>query len=485
MITEKMLKDDLGEEFQSITIGPGGENKVIYSCISHDFGRQAGRTGVGAVLGGKNIKAVSIKGTGGIPVYDVQGLYKKGKECFADIRKKPGFTGWTPEGTAGITDWCNETGSFPTKNFQTSYCEHYKDINGKAIIDRLKITDKGCFCCPTPCGKYGYTKTALGSAYVEGPEYETIALIGGNCYLKTIEDVGYANYVSDELGLDTISAGLAVSFTIECYEKGILTKEDIGMDVKFGDLETVVYLMEKISKREGIGNLLAEGVKKASEKIGQGTEKFAIHVKGLEWTGYECRNAPGMMLAYMTADIGAHHSKAWVLGHDVAGTADNVHDLISAGAESDKRTKSPKEGKAEIVIDSQHTRPSFDLLGICRLQFMELGFEVEHYEELFYLITGRKITWDEILKVSERVWNLNRCISNREIEDFGRSYDYPPARFYEDPVPTGPNKGFLIPKDEMDYLLDDYYKLRGWNKNGIPEKEKLIDLGLKEVVENL
>lgn len=482
--SEKMLKEDLGEKFQSITIGPAGENKVKIACISHDFGRQAGRTGVAAVMGSKNLKAVAINGTGSFPVFDVDGLYQKGKEAYKAISKKPGFLGWTPQGTAGITNWCNEAGAFPTKNFQTSYFEHYKDINGQAILDRLKITDKGCFSCPTPCGKYGYTKTKVGSAYVEGPEYESIALLGGNCYLKTIEDVAYANYVCDELGLDTISGGLVVSWAIECYEKGILSEEEIGKKVAFGDLESVVYLLNKTSYREGIGDLLAEGTKIASEKVGKGSEKFAIHVKGLEWSGYECRNAPGMMLAYMTSDIGAHHSKAWVLGHDVAGTADNVHDLISAGAKADKLPKSTLEGKAAIVIDSQHTRPTFDLLGICRLQYMELGFEVDFYEEFFYLMTGKKIRWEQLRDISEKIWNLNRCFNLREIEGFGRDFDYPPARFYEEPIPDGPNEGHYLTKEELDVLLDDYYKLRGWDDNGHPTKETLEKLGLQEVIDN-
>ncbi|MGD9182459.1 MAG: aldehyde ferredoxin oxidoreductase N-terminal domain-containing protein, partial [Desulfobacterales bacterium] len=199
LTAEKNFKDHLGDDCQIITIGPAGENLVRYACISHDFGRQAGRTGVGAVMGSKNLKAIAVKGTGSISVADLKAAYAKGKEAYQKVKAKPGFEGWTPEGTAGITNWTNEVGVFPTRNFQTSHAGHYKNINGKAILDRLKITDKGCFGCPTPCGKYGHTQTPSGSAYVEGPEYETIALFGGNCVLKTIEEVAYANYLCDEL----------------------------------------------------------------------------------------------------------------------------------------------------------------------------------------------------------------------------------------------------------------------------------------------
>ncbi len=478
---EQMMKKDLGEDFQILTIGPAGEKLVKFACISHDFGRQAGRTGTGAVLGSKNIKAIAVKGTGSIPVSDIKKAYKTGKQAFKKISEMPGFKGWTPEGTAGITDWINEIGAFPAKNFSTSHIDHSGNINGRKIIERLKITDKGCFCCPTPCGKYGHTTTGLGSAYMEGPEYETIALFGGSCMLKTIEEVAYANYLCDELGIDTISGASVAAFTIECFEKNLLTEDEIGRKVEFGDLESVVYLLNLMAERKtSLGDLLAQGVKTASEKIGKGSEKFAIHVKGLEWTGYECRNAPSMMLAYMTADIGAHHNRAWVLGHDVTGAATNVHDLITAGADGKKRPKAvvSPDDSAKFVIESQHTRPAFDLLGCCRLQMMELGFEVENYAELYSVITGKKITWDELLKISEKVWHITRLINAREIKGFGRKSDFPPARFYEEPVQGGPAEGYFITKDEINKLLDSYYAARGWDNNGIPLKETLERVGI-------
>ena len=485
---EEMMKKDLGEDFQILTIGPAGEKLVKFACISHDFGRQAGRTGIGSVLGSKNIKAIAVKGTGNIPVNDIEKAYALGKKAFEKVSQKPGFKGWTPEGTAGITDWVNEVGAFPAKNFQTSHIDHSHLINGKKVLEKLKITDKGCYCCPTPCGKYGRTKTDQGSAYMEGPEFETISLFGGSCMLTSIEEVAYANYLCDELGLDTISGASVAAFAIECFEKGLITAEEIGKKIKFGDLDSIVYLLNLISLRQNdLGDLLSQGVKIASEKIRQGSEKFAIHVKGLEWTGYECRNAPSMMLAYMTADIGAHHNRGWVLGHDVVGAATNVHDLITAGADSDKRTKAVVSGKnsAKFVIDSQHIRPAFDLLGCCRLQMMELGFEVENYAELCSTITGEKITWEDILKISEKVWTLTRMISAREIEGFGRNMDYPPARFYEEPTPSGPNQGYCISMEELDELLDAYYTARGWDKNGIPMDKTLDRVGLKQLTGSL
>ena len=482
LVVEKEIKADLGDDFQILTIGPAGEKQVRYACISHDFGRQAGRTGMGAVLGSKNIKAVAVRGTGGLPVYDKKAAFAAGEAAYQTIFGMPGFTGWTPEGTAGITDWTNEVGVFPTRNFSTSHADHYKEINGKAVIERLKITDKACYACPTPCGKYGHTTTRAGSAYVEGPEYETIALFGGNCLLPTIEEVAYANYLCDELGLDTISAGAVISWTIECFEKGLLTEARIGHPVRFGDLTSVQYLLQKIAGREGIGDLLAEGVQRASAVVGPDSAAFAIHIKGLEWTGYECRNAPAMMLAYMTADVGAHHNRAWVLGHDIAGSWTSVHDLISGeGGVGDLPEAVVSRECVDYVIESQRIRPTFDLLGTCRLQLMELGFEVENYANLFRLITGRPLSWAQLLEVSDRVWQLTRAFSIRELPGFTRAGDYPPARFYTEPIPSGPNKGRFLSKEKIDRLLDWYYEARGWTPNGIPTKETLERHGLPDV----
>ena len=481
---EEILKNDLGQEFQILTIGEAGERMVNFACISHDFGRQAGRTGIGAVLGSKNIKAIAVRGTQDIPVFDPKGLLKKGKATYAACREKPGFTGWTPEGTAGITNWCNDVGALPTRNFATSHCDYADKINGKAILDELKITDKGCFSCPIPCGKYGLAKTKLGSRYVEGPEYETLALVGSNCELSDIHAVAHVNWVCDELGLDTCSAGAVVAFALECHEKGLISKEQMGMDVAWGDLDSIVHILEKIAKREGIGDVLADGVRKAAEKIGGGSARFAIHVKGLEWTGYESRNAPGMMLGYMTADVGAHHNRCWVLGSDVAnavgGSQDaNVHDLISQGANFETIPKADHKNVVPLVLKSQHLRPAFDILGTCRLQYMEIGLETHYYEELYYCATGKKLDFNkDLLHLSEKIWHLNRMFNKREIPDFGRKYDYPPPRFYEEFIPSGPNKGHRVEFAAIEEMLDTYYAARGWDENGIPTRETLEKFNL-------
>ncbi|MEW6308554.1 MAG: aldehyde ferredoxin oxidoreductase family protein [Bacillota bacterium] len=467
--TEAMLKSNLGEDFQIATIGPAGERLVAFACVSHDFGRQAGRTGIGAVLGSKRVKAIAVRGHGTIPVAKPAAFRDKGKEMFKACFAKPGFKEWTPYGTAGVTDWVNEVGAFPTRNFQTAYFDGHRDINGQTLKERILVTDKGCFACPTPCGKYSRLERIPGRAetFVEGPEYETIALLGGNCLLGTIEEVAYANYVCDELGLDTISGGNVVAFALECFEQGLISADDVGRKVRFGDLDSVVHLLKLIAARRGIGDVLARGVKGAAEAIGGGSEEFAIHVKGLEWSGYEARYAPAMMLSYMTADVGAHHNRSWAITHDVATGRGSV------------------EGKARRVIELQHIRPLFDALGVCRLQWVEIGFELEHYAELFPLVTGWDYTWPDLLRLSERIWNLTRCFWLREVPGFGRSMDYPPGRLYKEPVPSGPSQGHVIDRPRLDALLDEYYALRGWDANGRPTAARLRELGLDFVLPGL
>ncbi|MEW6026069.1 MAG: aldehyde ferredoxin oxidoreductase family protein [Planctomycetota bacterium] len=460
--TEDMLKNDLGRDFEIAVIGPAGENKIKFACISHDFGRQAGRTGVGAVMGSKNLKAVAVRGTKSLKVADPDKLLDLGRKAFADCFKHSGWKHWVAQGTAGVTVWSNQQGSFPTRNFQSGYLNGFEKISGDVLVKETLVNHKACFGCPSACGKYAKTAKNNKDYYVEGPEYETAALIGGDCAIGDMANLTYANYLCDELGIDTISGGSVVAFAMECYEKGIITKKDTGgMDWKFGSIDAFEKIINMIARREGIGNLLAEGVKVASEKLGKGSEKFAMQVKGLEISGYESRKAPAMMLAYMTCDIGAHHNRAWAITHDIQVGRDII------------------EGKAKKVVELQHIRPIFDMVGCCRLQWVELELKLDYYPQLLKAATGMDFTFDGLMKASERVWNLTRLFLIREhSKTFGRHFDYPPARWYEEAVANGPTQGSVITKEKVEKLLDEYYKERGWDKDGRPTPEKLKELGL-------
>ncbi len=457
---ETALKKELGDDFQIALLGPGAENLVKYACICHDFGRPAGRAGVGTVMGAKKLKAIAIRGSKSIPVADVGEFRRVGREMLEFCKNSDAWDVWVRLGTAGVNVPSNEWGSFPTRNFQSGHFEQMDKMTGEYMREQIVVTDKACFACPCACGKYSYTKK--WDVHVEGPEYETAAFLGADVGIPDIEDVAYANYLCDELGIDTISAGNVIVFAIECFEKGIITTEDTdGLALSFGDSEGVFELIQKIAKREGIGDVLAEGVRHAAEVFGGGSSDFAMQIKGLEISGYESRDAPAMMLAYMTADIGAHHNRAWAITYDIEVGRDGV-----------------TPDKAAKVIELQHIRPLLDALGCCRLQWVELGMPLDYYVPAMKTITGIDRSWDDLIHVAERVWNLTRSFWVREMDGFGREWDYPPPRWYTDPVPTGPSKGKLVTKENVDKLLDMYYEQRGWNQNGIPTREKLDQLGL-------
>lgn len=461
---EKHLKEKLGEDFQIAVIGPGGENVVPYACINHDFGRQAGRGGVGAVMGVKKVKAIAIRGTKSIPVADLDCYRKAGKALYKACKDASFLEEWTRYGTTVVTSWCDEVGALPTRNFSAGSFEEGKGLYGPVMREKIVITDKGCFGCPSPCGKYSHSKKY--GAYVEGPEYETIGLMGSNLGISDIEAVAQANMLADDEGIDSISAGNAIGWAMECFEKGIITKNDTdGLDLKFENIEATFALIKKIARKDGFGAVLAEGVKKASKIIGKGSEKFAIHVKGMEQSAYATHNATAMLLAYMTCDVGAHHNRSWAITYDLQVGRDLV-----------------VPEKVARVIWLQNFRPMFDVLGGCRLQWVELGIDRDLYVPALEAITGIHRTWADFEKVGERIWNLTRMFWMRENEGFGRNWDLPAPRFYEDPPKSGATKGQITSYEDVNSLLDMYYEQRGWNNDGIPTPERLKELNLTELV---
>jgi aldehyde:ferredoxin oxidoreductase len=326
--------------------------------------------------------------------------------------------------------------------------------------EQIVITDKACFGCPSPCGKYSLMKRY--DSNVEGPEYETIGMLGSNLGLTDIQDVAQANLLCDDLGIDTISAGGAIAWAMECYEKGLLTKKDTdGLDLRFGNVAAVFDLIEKIARRQGIGALLAGGVKRAAKIVGKGSEKFAIQVKGMEQSAYATHNATAMLLSYMTCDVGAHHNRSWAITYD-----------LQVG-----REKVVPE-KVARVIWLQNFRPMFDVLGACRLQWVELSIDRDLYLPALEAITGVHRTWDDLERVGERIWNLTRMYWAREQPGFGRSWDLPAPRFYEEPPKVGVTAGQITRFEDVQTLLNMYYEQRGWDQNGLPRPETLERLGL-------
>ena len=459
-VSERRLKEELGEEWQIAVIGPAAVHGVVYACIQHDFGRQAGRTGVGTVMGSKKVKAIAVRGSKDIPLANPRAALAAGEKFMDAVMKQPGYTHWQPYGTPEVVPWASGVGVMPTRNFQTGQIEGYNGLNGPTMKEKVTEIDKGCTSCAIPCGKWGPGVVNGKVKPQEGPEYESIALLGSNLGINDIQQVAYLNGVCDELGLDSISAGNVVAWAMECYEKGYVAAEELGRPMRFGDAEAAAWMFEEIAYGRGFGKLLGQGVKAAAAKVGRGSETFAMQIKGLEISGYEARYAPAMMLSYMTCDVGGHHNRSWAVTFDIATGRENF------------------EGKAERVVWLQHVRPLYDTLGCCRFPWVEAGIEPSTYADFMEPITGVKWTWDELLTVSERIWNLTRMISVRHVPGFGRASDLPPARWTLEGHVDGPTAGKHFTPAQADELLDRYYALRGWDSNGIPRAEKLQELNL-------
>ncbi|MHC1628716.1 MAG: aldehyde ferredoxin oxidoreductase family protein [Candidatus Nezhaarchaeales archaeon] len=464
--TEEVLKRDLGDRSIScLTIGPAGENKVCFACVTSDFGRQAGRTGIGAVLGSKKVKAIVARGSMDIPVYDVDAMIEIAQEAYEFCFKSEAQKMWIRQGTMQLILWSNENSALPTRNMSEAVYEKAEMISGDVMEKRVKIGNHGCFCCAMPCGQLTKIKEGrFAGTVVEGPEYETAAMIGSNCALNSIEEIIKLNRVCDELGMDSISTGNVIAFAIECKRKGLLK----DVDAEYGDVDGIMRLMEDIAYRRGIGDLLAQGTKRVAEKLGSEALKIAMQVKGLEISAYESRAAPAMALAYGTCDIGAHHNRAWAITYD-----------IKVG-----RTLYTSD-KAKWVIYLQHVRSLFDMLTCCRLPWVELSLPLRYYGRLYRAVTGINYRFRDLLNIAERVYNLTRCIWLREYPDMDSSWDYPPPRWFEEPLPSGPFRGVKLDKVEYTKLLMEYYKLRGWDEKGRPTKAKLDSLGLSFVKNEL
>jgi len=458
--TEKTIKKRLGENVRVASIGPAGENLVRYACITVDMYRQAGRGGAGAVMGSKKLKAVALQSAGRrIEYADPKGFREAARRAlkvieensFIPLRRKYG----TPIWVAPV----NEFAILPTRNFRTGVFEHADAISGETMRSKIVVKDGTCYNCSIRCWKYTQVKSEKYRVNeLAGPEYETIVLMGSNCGVNSLEAIAHANLLCDDLGLDTISTGNAVAFAMECFEKGLLNeKATDGLKLRFGDADAEIEMIRRIAYRKGLGNTLAEGVKGASQKIGGGSENFAMHTKGMEIPGYDPRGAFGMALAYATSDRGACHQRAWTVRAEIEGKLTPRYST---------------EGRARFVKETQDERAMCFSLVLC--DFAPL--DVSCFVELLNKATGFNFTVEEYLKTGERIWNLTRLFNVRE--GLTRKDDDLPARFMEEPLPDGVAKGQVITEKMLREMLDEYYTLRGWNRNGIPTKEKLKELGL-------
>ena len=456
---EETLRKKYGNNAGIIQIGPAGENKVLFATITSQNGRSGGRTGMGAVMGSKNLKAIVIEGDGEVPVDNEKDLKRIGKEAYETIRSKPNFEFWMKQGTMMTIDWSQENSVLPAFNFKEGVFDKTNKINGE-MMEKIKITQKGCPYCNMVCGNI-VKDCQNGHAELD---YENVVMLGSNIGIEDLKQVSFLTRMADDLGIDTISSGNTIGFAIESSLKGLMDER-----IQWGDFEKIRDLLFKIAHRKEIGDFLAQGTRFMARKLGKNTENWAMNVKGLEISAYDCHSTPGMALAYGTSPIGAHHKDAWIVSWEV-----------TAGREEYSQEKVDK------LIDQQRIRGGiFECLVTCRFPWVELDLEIDIYPRLLKAATGLNFSMSDLYTIADRVYTLIRSIWIREYKKWNRKMDTPPARWFNDPVSKGPFKGSTLDLDSYNKMLDWYYEKRGWTKDGIPKRITLEKLGLHYVGEEL
>jgi len=475
--TTELIKKELGEKFNVDCIGIAGENLVRYASIMNDLHRAAGRCGGGAVMGSKRMKAIAVKGKKPTRVANPAAFAETAKKQFELLDQHMFKVTLESFGTNAVIDLVNVRGGFPTRNWQTGVFPEIEEINAMALTDKVLKEPKGCFACPLNCGRGSeIRKGKYKGAKGEGPEYESVGTLGGQCMITDMEAITKAHYLCNDYGMDTVSTGSTIAFTMECYEKEILTKANTdGLELKFGDAEVMIELVHKIAKREGIGNLLAEGTRRIAKKMDKGAEKFAMNVKGLELPAYDSRAVQITGLAYAVANRGGDHITAYIQGP----TFLDVPFLVIPDSQiKDPFVADPEE--VHVLVELENVMTALDTLGACK--FMGFCVASEEWVELVEHCLGHRFNYEDLVKIGERAYNLARVFNVRE--GVTRADDTLPPRLLEEPLPEGPAAGKV--NENLPAMLDKYYELRGWDKaTGKPTPDKLKELGLQEFITDI
>ena len=467
--TEDLIREDSGVPDAVVaSIGPAGERLVRFACIINDRHRAAGRSGVGAVMGSKNLKAVAVRGTRGVTVADPKAFLEATWTAKARMAKNPVTgSGFAKFGTLATMDPINEVGALPTFNHQQGQFEGVKQIGAGALKKSGRLlTNKACFACTIACGRVtkvtgeGVARYTIHTSRknwrmaAEGPEYENAWSLGADCGIADQDAILMANYLCNELGMDPISMGVTVAAAMELYQKGVLTEEQCGIALRFGSGEALLKMVEDTGWRRGIGAELAEGAMRLTTRFGH--PELFMGVKGQEFPAYDPRGLQGMGLGYATSNRGACHLRAFTAGAEVFGKID----------------RTATEGKAELTKKLQDTGAgSYDASGLC--SFVDSAIGPKDVVSMLAAATGIPYTVEEILKAGERIHNLERLFNLRA--GFTARDDTLPRRMLDEPPPSGPSAGMVNRLAEM---LPRYYAIRGWDAEGRPTRAKLAELGL-------
>jgi len=452
--TDLLLQEAGDPKAKILTIGPAGEKLALIASVMNDRYRAAGRSGVGAVMGSKNLKAIVVRGTGKAKPAKAE----ETKEVVKNILKMLKENSVTGEGlptygTAVLVNVINELGVYPTNNFQRSYFETADKVSGETLAEKYLVKNTACFGCPIACGRYSKVDDVEG----EGPEYETTWAYSADCGVDDLAAVIKANKWCNEYGLDTISAGSTIACAMELYEKGIIKPDEIdGPALTFGSSEAIVEWTRKMGAGEGFGAKLALGSYRLAEEYG--VPELSMSVKKLEIPAYDPRGIQGHGLEYATSNRGGCHVRGYMVSPEILGIPEKL-DRFSL------------EGKAAWTKALQDITAMIDSLGMCL--FTVFALTADNYKDMFNAIVGEEWTTEQLLQAGERIWNLERVFNLKagiEPQD-----DTLPKRLLEEPIAEGPSKGHV---HRLAELLPGYYKERGWDKKGIPTEAKLVQLGI-------
>lgn len=454
--TDELVKETV-EDARVACIGPAGEKRVLFATIMNDKNRAAGRSGLGAVMGSKNLKAVVVKGSKSIKVARPEEFMAS---CI-DVRKKmkanPVTGGGLPAyGTEVLVNILNQSGALPTRNWRESVFENADDTSGESLTAQYLVRNKGCFGCSIGCGRVTKIPGAKYTNFGEGPEYEAGWSYGADCGVKDLAAICEANFLCNELGMDPITLGSTIACAMEMYDKGIVTKKELGRALLFGDAEAIVEFTRMTGYREGFGDKLAEGSYRMAEAFGH--PELSMTVKKQEMPAYDGRGVQGMGLEYATSNRGGCHVRGYLTSPEILGIPKKLDPLVT-------------DEKAAWLKTYQDLTAVVDSIGICLFTTFAIG--LPEIAEAIRTATGVNYTDEEVLQIGERIWNLEKTFNLTA--GFTKNDDTLPPRLLKEPVPAGAAKGKVV---ELDTMLKEYYSVRGWTEEGIPTEEKKKELSL-------
>ncbi|MGD8268134.1 MAG: aldehyde ferredoxin oxidoreductase C-terminal domain-containing protein, partial [Desulfobacterales bacterium] len=464
--TTDKLREETDPQARVACIGPAGERLVRFAAVMNDKDRAAGRSGVGAVMGSKNLKAVAVRGQGQVSLADPERFKAYNQEILGRFKaaNKETPLGLTVNGTAGVVITTQHLGVLPTRNWQQGTFEGWEQIHGETLTAKYLVRGKACYACPIGCGRITRVEDDVFGGEGEGPEYETIYAMGANCMIDNLAAIIKANYICNELGLDTITMGATIACAMELVERGYLSEESVGRSLIWGDAAALVELTRQTGYREGFGDRLAEGSYRLAESCGH--PELAMVSKKQEFPGYEPRGAQAMGLAYATSPIGGSHMRGDPAYFELFGIPERVDPL-------------QWQGKARITKDFQDLSAIIDAAGLCiffavrNLAGQQLDVPPIGILEYLNAATGADYTLQELIRAGERIITAERRFLTRA--GFSRRDDTLPERLTAEPLPDGPAKGMVCHLEEM---LDEYYREQNWSADGIPTAERLAQLGL-------